>query len=62
MLKSILKAFLKVFIAVVVIRLGIVVLGVNFVAQETTGEASSLGDFREMGLEAIDTIGRLLNR
>ena len=69
MLKMILKAFVKVFIAVVVVRLGILALGVNFAGGTLPGSngkpgkaTSSFSDFREMGREGLATINQLLGR
>ena len=69
MLKTILKAVVKVFIAVVVVRVGILALGVNFAGGTLTapngkpGKASSsFSEYREMGREGLATINQLLGR
>ena len=67
MLKMILKTFLKVFIAVVVVRLGVLAVGAQFVAGNLPGVsgkngAASLTEYRQMGQESLEAIGQLLNR
>lgn len=63
MLKAILKAFAKLFIAVVVIRLGILAAGIDFAVRETTGMSPMpLEEMREMGREAFDAVSRVLQR
>lgn len=61
-LKSILKAFAKIVVAVVVVRLGIFAIGLNLATQEGIGSIGSVAEFRDTGLDAIETLGRLLQR
>ena len=63
MLKTALKACLKVIVAVVLVRLAVLALGVNLATGIAPGKSgSSLTEFRDMGREALESVAELLRR